>query len=398
MGEFSANFSLDDLVGNLSRAQQALVGIMRALDVADSPMHALVLDEPTVGLPPSEVQLVLDTVVTLSQRQIAVVLVSHALDDVQQVCHSVTVLRDGVVVLDAPSTIGHTRIVEAITGVVHAPSGPEFSTYHPAGNGEAALIVENLRGERLHGVSLRVEPGEILGVAGGLDSGVDSLLPSIFGDLPATADSVQVAGRPVRHWGSPGPASKAGVAFVPADRLQDSCMSGMSLKENLTGGNLKDIASRLVIRHRRERLKRLTLLADYAIQPRQLAAPIESFSGGNQQKTMLARCLRTNPWIVLIDQPTQGVDIGGKAAIHQRLARSAAAGAAFIVCSSEVEELAEICQRVVILQQGVVVDTLSGDRLTAAAIIRAMFTGKGTSPDGLPRTPPAAEEEQAAPS
>ncbi|HEV7679205.1 MAG TPA: sugar ABC transporter ATP-binding protein [Candidatus Dormibacteraeota bacterium] len=375
LAQFDVSFDLDDLVGNLSRAQQSLVAIMRALGGDDSmPMRVLVLDEPTVGLPPDESRMVLEAAAALSRRGIGVILVSHALDDVARVCNTLTVLRDGAVVLDGEASTPRHDVVGALTGervlrLGAAPPSPPPSTLDAH---DIALDVRNLRAPGLLGVSLQVARGEVVGVAGDLDSGVATLLAAIYGDVPAQADALTSAGRAVRPH-SPRSARHHGISYIPADRVGDALIAGMTLRENLSGAELHDVATRLRVRHRHEHQQRRHLAERFGIQPPRLQATIESFSGGNQQKAVLARWLRTEPKVVLIDQPTQGVDVVGKADIHAHIRDSAGRGCAFLISSAEHEELAALCSRVIVLQRGVATAELRTPEITPAAISAAMF-------------------------
>lgn len=372
LDEFHANFGLDELVGRLNRAQQAMVAIMRALNLAAVPMSVLVLDEPTVGLPAAQVDTVLGVVESLRRRGVAVLLVSHALNQVERSCENVTVLRDGSVVLDGPLPSDRAELVEAITG--HRPGEGDDDRAAPVPDGRAAAIdIRNLVTAHLHGVDLWVAPGEIVGVAGDVESGVDDVLPALYGDLPADFDTFEVSGRTITAPHSPRRARRAGMAYLPAKRASEAAITGMSLLENLSGGNLEEVASRLRIRRRDEVGMGRTLTAQFAIRPPRLDAPIETFSGGNQQKVMLARWFRTHPGVVLIDEPTQGVDIGAKQEVHHHILTAASEGAAVLIKASEVEELETLCNRIIVLRKGRVATALTGDRINAAAVMHAMF-------------------------
>jgi ribose transport system ATP-binding protein len=374
--EFSATFEPDQLVGTLSRAQQAMLAIIRAFARDPrSPLRLLVLDEPTAGLPPGEVNIVIDTMRAVAGHGVGVVFVSHSLAEVERACATVTVMRDGQVVLDAPLTDRmRNTLIEAITGhhpELYAAAGEHHETIGGA-TGHVALSVRGLRTDSLRGVDFDLRAGEILGVVGDLDSGATDLLPALAGDRRHECDALQVAGEELRRH-TVAAARAAGLVYVPVKRATEATLPGLTVRENLTAGNLDGIASRFRIRPRAERQSAVALIERFGIVPRSPSALIETLSGGNQQKVVLARSLRSNPAVVLLDEPTQGVDIGGKEQIHRHIREAAAGGCAFLVCSTEIESLVSIADRVLVLSQGRVTDIVTGDRLTLANVHLAMF-------------------------
>jgi ribose transport system ATP-binding protein len=371
---FDASFGLDDLVATLSRAQQAMVAIMRAFDLGGERMRVLVLDEPTVGLPPAGVDQLLETVRSVAASGVSVVYVSHALDEVERMCDTVSVLRDGRVILDAATAeLDRDAIVEAITGHVPAAAGADHEELASAAqDGAAALDVRGLVTNTLRGIDIQVRRGEIVGVVGDLDSGANEVLPGIYGDLGAEHAVLAVGGNPIeRH--SPRGLRLAGAGYVPGDRAGSGLLSGLTVRENITCADLREFSVGPLLHRRRERSLALRLIEAFGIRPAWTENRIETLSGGNQQKAVLARWLHGGPPVLLIDEPTQGVDIGAKADIHREIHAGAAGGSAFLIHSSELDELVDLCDRVIVLQRGRAVRSLGGERLSVAEIRHAMF-------------------------
>jgi ribose transport system ATP-binding protein len=232
---------------------------------------------------------------------------------------------------------------------------------------DAVMTVRGLSGGPLHGVDLTLRRGEVLGIAGLLGSGRSELLRMLFGAYPIESGSVQLEGLDYRP-ASPDAAMKAGVAYVPEDRQADAVLTGCSVRQNLSAGQSGTYFHRLMWRHRQERADSARSISDFLIRVAGDQHPIETLSGGNQQKVILARWLRQHPKVLLLDEPTQGVDVGARAEIYQLVRKATAAGTSVILVVSEPEELAHASDRVAILRGGrittVVEQPLDAHRLT----------------------------------
>ena len=376
LDEFDVRFHVDDLVAQLSRAERALVAIIRAFN-ARVGMKVLVLDEPTVGLPPHEVDLVLATVRRVSARGISVLFVSHSIQDVKDVCQTLTVLRDGETTLDTRVESASTAdIIEAITGVEHAASAEaEAPVRHTVADGEVALRVRGLRTGAIHDFDLDLNRGEICGIAGDLDSGSVEVLPALYGDLPAEVDEVELDRKRLRRL-SPRACRRAGIIYLPADRPQEAVLHGMTVRENILGGDLAAISSYSLLRLGRERELAKRIAGEFNIKPSDPERVIEQLSGGNQQKTILARWLRLKPPVLLLQEPTQGVDVGARDEIAAKIWAATKLGAAVLVNSTDMPELARLCHRVLVLRDGQVATTLHGDSLTVPNLRHAIHKTK----------------------
>ncbi|HEX6393453.1 MAG TPA: sugar ABC transporter ATP-binding protein [Acidimicrobiales bacterium] len=374
-------------VSELSLAERTGVAIARALMDTEGERLMLVLDEPTAALPPDEVARLLDVIGRLRAEGHGVVLVSHHLDEVLQISDRITVLRDGSVVASVGrGELDHDRLTELIVGHVLADAGPG-SRDRPAGSagGPAAragaaelapvLQVAGLSGARVEDVDLSIRPGEILGVAGITGSGRESLGPLLSGRL-ARRGTVSVGGRVVPG-GDPRRALAAGVASIPGERGQFGVFPAMSVRANTTIAALD--------RHRRigrisrglEQQEVNEWIRSLGIVTQGTEAPMSSLSGGNQQKVLVARALRLSPSLLVLDDPTLGIDIGARAQIHEVIRRCAAEGKAVLLISTDSDELAALSDRVLVMARGRVARTLEGgpeltpekidlDQLTAA--------------------------------
>ncbi len=354
-------------VKELSAAERTGIAIARALQNWDRDVELLVLDEPTASLPGPEVERLFDVIRTVKERGVAVVYVSHHLDEVFHIADRVTVLRDGRKIDTVPtSTLDHDKLVELIVGrALYAEFATDLSEGR-AGGRKVVLAARGLSSSSLLHLDLDVTEGEIIGVAGITGSGREEVARVLFGALPRTG-VVQIGG--VHVVGDrPDLSVRAGLAMVPADRKQVGIMPEMAVRENMTLTDLQPYWIQGLLRVRKERSEVSTWLDTLDVRPRQTERLIKTLSGGNQQKVLIAKWLRVKPKVLVLDEPTQGVDVGAKADIHRLVDHAAEAGAAVIVCSTDTEELVRLCHRVVVMQRGVARAVLTGDEITVDRI------------------------------
>jgi ribose transport system ATP-binding protein len=359
------------VVATLPLAQRTGVAVARALQGEDhDQVKLLVLDEPTATLPEDEVHQLLAMIRRIAADGVAVLYVSHRLDEIFRIADNVTVLRDGHRVATAPvSSLDQRRLVTLLVGgELGEPPSP--GSGGPGGTG-AALSVRGLRGLGVTGVTFRARPGEIVGFAGITGSGRESLLGMIFGAVRRLGGVVEAAGRPLPPY-DPRAAIAAGLAYLPPDRKAAGGMMNLSARENLSICGLRSFWSGLLLRRTAERAEARQWFDRLGVRPagateKQLA----TFSGGNQQKVLFAKWLRLGPAVFLLDEPTQGVDVATKGELHRQLLRAAAAGAAILVSSSDIEELTTLCHRVLVLRAGRVAAELASSSVTTASISRA---------------------------
>jgi ribose transport system ATP-binding protein len=372
-GEVLKRFNVDAdpgaLLGELSPATRAIVAIARALqDQEDAHSGVLVLDEPTASLPTGEVKLLLDALRQYAAAGQTILYVTHRLDEVVEVVDRATVLRDGRLVRTLErSEIDHETLVEAIMG----KRAEELLERPPAPLGAPVLEVTGLSGGCVRGASFSVHAGEIVGLAGLTGSGRSTLLKLLFGAIPVEAGEAILGGEPVRAHG-PREAMEAGIGYVPEDRLAESAFLDMSVVENVGLTTLGVYFRRGRLDHRAERRDTRELVGAYAIKAEALDSPLGTLSGGNQQKAVLARWLRRDPRLLLLDEPTQGVDVGARVEIWQHVRRAVEGGACALAVTSDLEELPRVCDRVLVLRGGRIVAELAGGELSEHSLTAAL--------------------------
>jgi ABC-type sugar transport system ATPase subunit len=372
MASFGVEIDVEAPIGQLSAAERSVVAIARALDGWDRPERALILDEPTTALHGDEVERLFAAVRRVAQRGAGIIFISHRLDEVLQLADRVVALRDGRVVADvAADAVDHDALVRMIAGrevSAHRrqPSGGDRSR----GSAAPALSFRGLSGATVAGVDLDVHAGEIVGVSGLLGSGREHVCGLVFGATRRTGGRVIVADHELTGAGDPHAAIAAGVGFVPGDRRARGAVMGMTARENLTLPRLRPLRGALgMLDGAAERAEAADWTARVDLSPPQPERPLDHFSGGNQQKVVVAKWLRTAPKVLLLDEPTQGVDVGAKAAIYGLIDQAAAAGAAVLVASSDEAELVTICDRVTVLREGRVAAELAGHELDEARLV-----------------------------
>ena len=348
-----------------------IVEIVRAL--AEDPT-VLVLDEPTEHLPAKDVEHLFRCCRELCARGGTVVYISHRIAEVKRVCDRITVLCDGSV----RATLEADDASEA--DIVAAVAGRTLTSPFPAKcaeRGPVRLEVTDLHGGKLDGVDLTVHAGEIVGLAGIEGQGQSELLRAIVG-LEDAAGEVAADGVCLRRR-TPSLTRKAAVAYVPRDRRSEGVFPGLTVRENITARVLDRCARAGVVRPAAERRLAEDSRSRLGIKTASLESQVETLSGGNQQKTVLARALVTAPAILLADEPTQGVDVGARAEIYGILRSSAESGTCIVVSSTDVSELVGLCDRVVVVSRGKVIAELGGKALDEQAVRRAILTSNAAS-------------------
>lgn len=358
LDRFEISVSPDAAVVRLSAANQMMVAIARALQDQDQAggHGVLILDEPTASLPKHEVEVLLDALRRYAAAGQTIVYVSHRLEEVTAIADEVTVLRNGrVASVLSGGEITHDALVEGITGArLSVMSASESKP--PAVDSEAPVLTARTA-DGQEAVCLR--PGEIVGVAGLLGSGRSRMLKQLFGVLPRPELSVDLAGRSLRP-DDVREAMRRGIAFVPESRLAEAAFPELSIAENLSIARLEEYSTAGYVPSRRERGIAGRLISTFGVKAPSAAAPLTALSGGNQQKVILARWLQREPRVLLLDEPTQGVDIGARNEIYALVRRAALSGMAVLVASSDFDELAQLCHRAIVVSKGRVVRRLDG--------------------------------------
>jgi ABC-type sugar transport system ATPase subunit len=369
--KFGVKFSPDALVAGLTAADRTIVAIVRALAGWKDGHHVLVLDEPTATLHGEEIGMLKSAVRTVAAQGAGVIYITHRLAEAEELADRALVLKNGVKILEETrGAFNHDSLVRAIAG-----ANAQARSRRAAPPRQAALLeVRSLAGASLQGATFHAREGEILGVSGLVGSGMERVNGAVFGAFPATGGVVLVHGAPVAL-GSPRSAIEAGVAYVPADRRARASVGHFSARENLTLARLRDVRRPWGAIHRAlERREALAWMDRLRVTPSgEIEQAFDLFSGGNQQKIVLAKWLRMQPRVFLIDEPTQGVDAGAQTEIYELLVKAARRGAAVVVASSDTKELAHICDRVLVMRDGVISSELSGADISESALIAAVI-------------------------
>jgi ribose transport system ATP-binding protein len=359
----------DTKVGDLSQSQKTLVAVARAMNYEDSePIRLVVFDEPTATLPSNDVAVLSDVVRRLTQAGVAVLYVTHRLDEIFELADVVTVLRDGVSQgCSRISDITHSELVNLLVGGVFDSRSVADEVQIDA-QSTSLLGVRDLYTKELRGVSFDVSAGEILGIAGITGSGRETILGSIFNPARVDRGTISVEGE-VLAKGSARNSLANGIAYLPPDRKLLGGFMDLSARYNLTLPNLRPFWStgflhkKLEVDDARRWFDALQVLP-FDGGERKLG----TFSGGNQQKILLAKWLRNKPRVLLVAEPTQGVDVAAKVRLHESIREAARSGSAVVVSSSDVDELFALCSRVLVIRDGRIAKLLKGDGLTSAAI------------------------------
>lgn len=365
-------------VAGLQMSERTAVAIARAMSDRGSPVSMLILDEPTANLPDAEAQRLYQLVRRVADTGVAVLFVSHHFDEVFEMADSVTVLRDGNHIVTRPvEGLTEEELIELVVGrkLEEHDKGDADVREH----GAEILAIQGVSGGSVTSMDLTVHRGEVVGVAGITGSGREVVAGLIFGGLERGGD-VRVEGKELPQ-NRPDISIERGVALVPAERHANASLIDQTLRENVTLVDPGRHVTLGILRRRPERADVRVWLDKLTVKPGgQTEYTMAQLSGGNQQKVILARWLRQEPEVLILDEPTQGVDVGAKADIHRLVDEAAAQGAAVLVCSTDHEELVRLCDRVVIMRRGRVAATLRGREITADNITAATIGRDSTEP------------------
>ena len=349
----------------LSIADQQMVEIARALA---SNSRVIIMDEPTAPLTPKEVATLFTIARRLRDEGRTIIFISHRLEEVRALCDRVTIFRDGAKV--ATDTIANLTDADIIRLMIGRPL-KEYMHKQGARIGDVALQVSGLTTPGLfRDISFSVRKGEIVGLGGLVGAGRTDVAKALFGITPAISGSIAVGGK-LASINDPSAAIALGMAFVPEDRAQAGIFRSLSVEQNLTAAVPGKIAPRGVIRRGVERALATQSVAQLRIRLATLRQPIGELSGGNQQKAILARWLLTDPQVLILDEPTRGIDIGVKAEFYDMIGALAADGRAILLISSELPELLALCDRVLVMAEGRLTADLPRGVATQESIMQA---------------------------
>lgn len=372
LSEMNVRISPDAKMGDLSVSQQQMVEIAKAVS---NRSKIIVMDEPTSAITQAEVRVLFRLIADLKSKGIAIIYISHKMDEIFEIADTITVLRDGKYIgtrsareLDEP---------ELISMMVGREIGDLFPK-EEAAMGEEILRVEGLCGDRFHDVSFSLKRGEILGFAGLMGAGRTEIMRALYGLDKLHSGKISVRQKPVRIR-STADAIRHGIGFVSEDRKEWGLVLGMSIRENVTLTNLTNYCKHQFVLKKLERRVAGEQIRRFSIKTPSQEQQAVNLSGGNQQKVVLAKTLLSEPDILILDEPTRGIDVGAKAEIHRMISNLAAQGKGILMISSEMPEVLAMSDRIVVMHEGEMKGELSRDEATQESIMEKIlsFNKKG---------------------
>jgi ribose transport system ATP-binding protein len=386
IGDFGLHFDVNRPIAEISPAERTIVAIVRALDGWSRPEGVLVLDEPTAELHGEEAEKLFEVVRRVAAGGAGVIFISHRLDEVMSLADRVLALRDGKIVGNvATADCDHDQLIQMIVG-----RQLEEVEQHQRKAGKVVLEVRGVGGGSVVEADLTLREGEVLGLGGILGSGRESLLGLIFGARKLERGEVEIAGRKLPANNITASIANR-IAYVPSDRTAEGAVMEMSVRENLTLPGLRRFRralGRLDFRDEKKEVSKWSELVN--LRPSMPNRRLDLFSGGNQQKVVIAKWLRMEPKALLLEEPTQGVDVGAKASIYELLQQAASEGAGVLLASADAKELTAVCDRVLVMRDGLIVAEVARDGLSEARLLREEL---GLSLEELNQRPNDNEEE-----
>jgi ABC-type sugar transport system ATPase subunit len=368
------NINPKTLVSLLSVAQAQLLEIAKALALN---AKILIFDEPTSALPLHEVESLLLLVESLRKKGHAILYISHHLAEVLRLADAITVMRDGKVVGEFQR--GEATEDDLIRLMVMRPVAYYTNAKPPIGQ-EIVFSADKLATEAVRGVSFELRRGEILGFAGLMGSGMQQAALALCGEAKIKSGSLELNGQKVK-FRSPYDAVCAGVVIVPEDRKLDGIIPDASIDDNFHVGRLSQFISRGALNRRKMQQVSLELVQRFGVQLRALQQPIKTLSGGNQQKVVVGRCVQESPQVLILCEPTRGIDVAAKDDIHRHILKLASAGTSIILVTSELEEVLALSHRIAVFSEGEMVGILDEDQATPVNVM-TLATPKRINSDG----------------
>lgn len=374
LNEIGVNVDLDEPVVRLPMALRQFVEIARA--VARKP-KVLILDEPTATLTPAETDYLLDMLKRLAEQGLAIIYISHRIPEIFAICDRVTVLRDGQRVTTVD--IGDTSPEHIVDAMVGRELKAELATHREEADfGDVILSARGIEGEGVNGIDLDVRAGQIVGLGGLVGAGRTEFIRAMIGADIRTAGSVMLTRNgETKHLRGYGQAIRSGIAYVPEERRSDGLALTMSVADNITLPN-RGVLSNLNVLAPSKILSFSKALAEkVGLRPPKIELLVGDFSGGNQQKVALAKWLGREPDVIILDEPTRGVDVGAKAEIHRLVRDLAENGTAVIVVSSDLPELLELSDVIHVVRDGRIVGTLPREVADETSVMTLASGGSG---------------------
>ncbi|MGA9121534.1 MAG: sugar ABC transporter ATP-binding protein [Bacteroidota bacterium] len=373
LAAFNVSLRPDALLGDLTVAQRQIVEIVKAMSVS---ARILVFDEPTSALGDRETGRLLDLLLSLKTHGTGIIYVSHKLEEIFKVADEITVFRDGQNVATLPASQTST------TDLMRLMVGREITQIFPAKGttgGEERLRVSGLRfGTKVNGISFTVHAGEIVGLAGLTGSGRTECMQALIGYTERDSGDVVIQGKPVElRW--PADAIRNRILYAPEDRKEQGLFLEQSVTMNISVINLEECSGRFLMSAGKEEALTRRMTSDLGIKSSSPQQEVGALSGGNQQKVLIARCLAGKPDVLIVDEPTRGIDIGSKIEIYHLLRSFANRGGAVMLISSELLEVVGLSDRVLIFCQGAIAGELEGPAITEQNVLSLMFSHTETT-------------------
>ncbi len=363
MDRMGVHIPIDAVMSDLSVGQQQMVEICKALMVD---AKVLIMDEPTAALTESETQVLFEVMRSLSAKGVSIVYISHRMEEIFEMCERITILRDGQYV--------GTKYIKDINmdDVVQMMIGREIGERYPHRNakiGEEVIRVENLSsGKKFHDVNFSVKAGEVLGVAGLMGAGRTEIMQAVFGNLPIDSGKVYIEGKEVSIK-NPREAIANGIGFITEDRKTEGLLLEKSIAENIEIANLGKVSNKGVLAPKKQAELVKRGIEEFRVRCFGPQHECNNLSGGNQQKVVLAKWIYTDPKILILDEPTRGVDIGAKKEIYNVINDMAAKGVAVIMVSSELPEVLGMSDRIMVVHEGKVTGIIDGATADQAKVM-----------------------------
>ena len=361
MDTLNLDLDLDDRVEQLPVASKQLIAIARALYAK---AKFLILDEPTTALTRKEVDRLFEIIRELKKQGLTVLFVSHKLDEMYEISDSITIMRSGEAVYSGPmATLSEKDFTLYMTGRQFDDADDKHSEERIQKEAVPALELENLSGPGFAHVSFKVQPGEIVGITGQLGSGRSELCNTLFGMNKATGGKIRRDGKEISI-NSVQDATRNGIALVPEDRLTEGLFLPVSIMENITLVNYEKFKNGPLLNRKEEVSESSKWVEEIHVKTDNHLLPVQTLSGGNQQKVVLAKWLSTEPKVLILNGPTVGVDIGAKYDIYQLLRSLASTGVAVLVASDDLAEVVRLCDRSIVMRGGIMTGEIPGNELT----------------------------------
>jgi len=364
LGQVGSSINPDTEVRELSMPEQQLVEIARALGAN---ARVLIMDEPTASLAEEEAQNLYEVIARLRASGVGIVYISHRLEELQIIADRVTVLRDGSYVGTRPMTgIERQELIRLMVGRELSAVFPKVSVEQ----GAVTLELRNVscRANGTNGIGLAIRAGEIVGLAGLVGAGRTELARTIFGLEPADSGEIRLKEKVVSIQQA-AEAIELGIAYLPEDRRRHGVILDMPIDANVTLASLGKLTSGLAFDFEKERTIATNYVRRFSIKTPSIFAPVTTLSGGNQQKVALSRWLETKPSLLILDEPTQGIDVGAKAEIHALMGELASRGTAILMISSELPEILGMSDRIVVMRHGTIAGVLTRAEATQQRIM-----------------------------